>query len=85
MMGYGKKWSIKSCELCALSGNLLWEKGVLDYVYLKPLFVFDLKDIYVDVFICLFLVYALNNRKQLKNIKLFDRKEIKEVIGYFTK
>lgn len=31
--------------LCALSGNLIWENGTLDYIYLKPLFVFDLKDV----------------------------------------
>ncbi|MDR1341288.1 MAG: signal peptidase II [Prevotellaceae bacterium] len=68
--------------LCALTGNLFWEKGILDYIYLKPLFVFDLKDIYIDVFICLFLVYVLKNRKQLKGIKLFSRKEIKGVIAY---
>ena len=31
--------------ICALIGNLIWENGTLDYIYLKPLFIFDLKDI----------------------------------------
>jgi len=50
---------------CALIGNLIWEKGTLDYIELKPLFVFDLKDIYIDFGIVLFLLYVIKNRNQL--------------------
>ncbi len=57
---------------CALSGNLIWKKGTLDYIYLKPLFVFDLKDLYTDIFACLLFVYVFRNRGQLKNIEFKD-------------
>jgi hypothetical protein len=57
---------------CALIGNLIWIKGTLDYIYLKPLFVFDLKDTYVDLAIILFIIYVNRNRAQLKSIKTRD-------------
>ena len=50
---------------CALIGNLIWKKGTLDYIELKPLFVFDLKDIYIDSGIVLFLLYIIKNKTQL--------------------
>ena len=34
-----------SALICALLSHFFWE-GVLDYIYLKPLFIFDLKDVY---------------------------------------
>lgn len=46
---------------CALCGNVIWQKGVLDYIYLKPLFVFDLKDLYPDIALVLLLIYAFYN------------------------
>jgi hypothetical protein len=52
---------------CALIGNLIWKNGTLDYIYLKPLFVFDLKDLYSDFGVALFLIYAFKNRNLLKN------------------
>jgi hypothetical protein len=33
--------------------------GCLDYIYLKPLFIFDLKDLYLNCFRVLFLIYIL--------------------------
>jgi hypothetical protein len=65
-----------SSMLCALIGNLFWKEGILDYIYLKPLFIFDLKDIYNSIFTCLFLVYVLKNKGQLKNFKLLNQKEL---------
>lgn len=56
---------------CSIIGNLIWEKGILDYIYLKPLFVFDLKDIYLNSFIFLFLAY------QIKYIEIFKTKNIR--------
>lgn len=55
--------------LCALIGNIIWQKGTLDYIYLKPLFVFDLKDVYIDCGVVMILIYVLKNRKQLESIK----------------
>ncbi len=51
--------------LCALIGNIIWKKGTLDFIYLKPLFVFDLKDIYSDFGVVIFLIYAFKNRDRL--------------------
>ncbi len=58
--------------VCALIGNLIWEKGTLDYIYLKPLFVFDLKDVYMNCFVVLFLIYTNKNRVQISTLKIRD-------------
>lgn len=47
-----------SGALCAIISISFWE-GVLDYVYLIPLFVFDLKDLYMNVFVVLCMVFAI--------------------------
>jgi len=51
--------------LCAFIGNIIWKKGTLDYIYLNPFFVFDLKDVYIDFGVLIFLLYAFKNREQL--------------------
>ena len=58
--------------VCAFFGNLIWEKGTLDYIYLKPLFVFDLKDLYMNCFVVLFLIYTHKNNAEIKKIKMKD-------------
>ncbi|MDR3219876.1 MAG: signal peptidase II [Dysgonamonadaceae bacterium] len=65
--------------ICALIGNIVWEKGTLDYIYLKPLFTFDLKDLYINTFACLFFIFWYKHRKELKSIKW------KDVIKYLKK
>lgn len=70
-----------SSLICALIGNLFWTNGVLDYLYLKPLVIFDLKDIYASTFVLLFLIYTIKNKEQMKNINL----EPKDVIKYLKK
>ena len=54
--------------ICALIGNLIWRNGTLDYIYLKPWFVFDLKDLYSDIGIVIFLIYAFKNREHLEKL-----------------
>lgn len=44
--------------LCAIISISFW-KGVLDYIYLVPLFVFDFKDLYMNVFTVLCMVFAV--------------------------
>lgn len=65
-----------SAIVCALLGNIVWTKGTLDYIYLKSLFVFDLKDVFVDIGVVFFLVYAFKNRvaldKSVKKTKIKD-------------
>ena len=62
--------------ICALIGNIIWRNGTLDYIYLKPLFIFDLKDMYADFGIVVFLIYAFKNRveleKSLKGVRIKD-------------
>ena len=58
--------------ICVLIGNLIWKKGTLDYIYLKPLFIFDLKDLYLNCFAVTFLVYAHKSRTRLKVLKMKD-------------
>lgn len=41
----------------------LW-KGVLDFIYLVSLFVFDLKDLYINVFVVLFIAGILFYRSE---------------------
>jgi len=56
-----------AAALSALIGTIFWG-GCLDYIYLKPLFVFDLKDLYMNIFVILLLLYYLKNKKMLKEI-----------------
>ena len=63
---------IMAALICALIGNLIWKNGTLDYIYLKPWFVFDLKDVYIDFGVGFFLIYAFKNRNQLNPIKSRD-------------
>ena len=58
-----------AAAICAISGNLIWQKGTLDFIYLKPLFIFDLKDLYSNCFVILLFVYAFKNREQLNDVK----------------
>ena len=53
--------------LCAFIGNIIWKKGTLDYIYLNPFFVFDLKDVYIDFGVALFLIYVFKNRNQFEH------------------
>jgi len=68
-----------SCWGGAIIGNLVWEKGTLDYIYLKPLFIFDLKDLYHNCFVVLIIIYIHKNISQVKKVKI---KEIVEHIKH---
>jgi len=57
--------------ISSLIGTIFWN-GCLDYIYLKPLFVFDLKDLFIDTFIILLLLYLHKNNKHLSSIKNKD-------------
>ncbi|MDR0687264.1 MAG: signal peptidase II [Prevotellaceae bacterium] len=65
---------------CAIVGYIFWEKGCLDFIYLKPLFVFDIKDLYSNCFFCLFIIFLYKQRIRttkdfVELIKLHDKKE----------
>lgn len=61
--------------VCALIGNVIWEKGILDFIYLKPLFIFDLKDLYINCFVILFLIFVFKNKTQFRTLKTKDLTE----------
>jgi hypothetical protein len=49
-------------QICFFISFIFWEKGCLDFIYLKPLFVFDIKDLYANCFLCLFFVFLHKQR-----------------------
>lgn len=57
--------------LCSISDNIVFG-GSWDYVYIKPLFIFDLKDIYLNCFSILFIVCFYQNRSEMFKIKTKD-------------
>lgn len=62
-----------SAVICAYLGMLVWEKGILDFLYIKFYFnfVFDLKDVYSNCFVILFLISAVRIETKY-NVKLID-------------
>ncbi len=59
--------------ICSYSGILVWKKGILDFLHLKLIgnIIFDLKDIYINCFVVLFCISAM--QIEIKhNIKLTD-------------
>lgn len=65
-----------SGALCAIISTSFWQ-GVLDYIYLVPLFVFDLKDLYMNAFTILCMVFAVKYHKEKD---LFNGKNILDYI-----
>lgn len=57
--------------LCSICDNVFFG-GSWDYVYLKPLFVFDVKDLYMNFFAILFLMFCHKNKTEIKNAKIRD-------------
>lgn len=53
--------------VCSLIDKLFWG-GSLDYILLSGFFTFDLKDVYINVFIGLFIAGLLFKNKALKQI-----------------
>ncbi len=49
--------------LSALIDRLFWS-GTLDYVYLKPYFIFDLKDLYLHGFAVCCIIYMMQSMKK---------------------
>jgi hypothetical protein len=52
-------------------GTVVWN-GCLDYIYLKPFTVFDMKDLYANTFMILILLYYLKNYRYLSKFKIKD-------------
>jgi len=53
--------------LCSLIDKVFWN-GSLDYIYVHGFFTFDLKDVYINVFIGLFLLMIAINHRGIRQI-----------------
>jgi len=65
-------WMFIFCEAgynCSLITEIAWTKGCLDFIYLRPLFIFDFKDIYVSIFSALIIIYSIT--KSIKKVKIY--------------
>lgn len=59
---------IFATTLSSLTAQIIY-KGILDYIYLKPLFVFDLKDVYANCGAIILVLYIYNRDKYKINTK----------------
>lgn len=87
--GLNSKWFyisyilIMSGAICSLIDKVFWD-GSLDYIYLKGLFTFDLKDAYISGFVAIIIIMTIFDKKFLKFIEENDfLKGMKEY--YFPK
>lgn len=51
--------------ICSLIDKVLWN-GSLDYIYVNQMFTFDLKDLYIDIFIGLILIMFIFDHKKFR-------------------
>jgi len=73
---------IFSGAVCSLIDKLFWD-GSLDYILIKGLFTFDLKDVYINIFIGLLTLSLIFNNKTIKQVS--DEFVFKDFIKYFLK
>lgn len=58
---------IFSGAMCSLIDKVFWN-GSLDYILIKGYFTFDLKDVYIDIFIGFLILFLLIKNKTLKQL-----------------
>lgn len=56
-----------SAAMCSLIDKVFWN-GSLDYIYVNGYFTFDLKDVYINVFIALIIIMLISNYKGLRKV-----------------
>lgn len=64
---------------CSFVDKVFWD-GSLDYILVKGYFTFDLKDVYINVFIGLFILLLILNYNQVKEVD--ENEVIKEYFAY---
>lgn len=62
---------IMSGAICSLIDKVFWD-GSLDYIYLKNLFTFDLKDAYISAFVAIILLMTIFDKNFTKFIEEKD-------------
>ena len=70
-------------SICSLIDKMFWG-GSLDYISLKGLFIFDLKDLYITIMEVLLLInfrkiMTIDDKKLTNNIKKFTKIEINKL------
>ena len=68
-----------SGAICSLIDKVFWN-GSLDYILFYDLFIFDLKDVYVNVFIGLVILMIIIDYKGLRSAD--DKDSIKDFINF---
>ena len=68
-----------SGAVCSLIDKIFWD-GSLDYVLVKGLFTFDLKDVYLNIFNGLLILSLMFHNKALK--QLDDKEILKDFVMY---
>ena len=66
---------------CSLIDKVFWN-GSLDFIYVKGFFTFDLKDVYINVFIGLVILMCIFNYKGLRKV---DDGEVMKAFFKFIK
>lgn len=69
---------VLSGAICSLIDKVFWN-GSLDYICIKGYFTFDLKDIYIDIFIGLLMLLLLIKHKVINKI---DNNLVKDFAKY---
>lgn len=69
---------IFSGAICSLIDKIFWN-GSLDYILVNGFFTFDLKDVYINIFICLLILSLLLKNKVLNQI---DDNIVEDFITY---
>lgn len=59
-------------SISAAISMIFWKNGCLDFIYIKGLFIFDIKDIYITVGAILFLYFYFNNRLKINSLSTND-------------
>lgn len=71
-----------SGAMCSLIDKFFWN-GSLDYILVKGFFTFDLKDVYIDIFIGLMILSFILKNKILKQIE--DKNLVRSFTNYILR
>lgn len=68
-----------SGSLCTLMDKIIWG-GSLDYILIEGFFTFDLKDVYLSIFLMLIIACVIFNYKGFRNFN--EKKFLRELIDF---
>lgn len=59
-------------SISAAISMICWKDGCLDFIYIKGLFIFDIKDIFITVGAIVFLYFYFKNREKINMFTIND-------------